>query len=144
MKHFSDAMAKAFGPRILLTHPFVCGFICSEFSHRTNSKDRNSVFLSGWSLPARCLLLLNCLMDPPRAPLWLPCMAEEAEAWGVELLWAGEGRSWFRSGHLAPHLSAIIVCHKRSFLLRMRWELTDPHRWSSLVALKDLCGWSAL
>ena len=60
---------------------------------------------------------------------------------GVTLGWSGQSR--FRSGHLAPHLSAITVGHKRSFLLRMRWELTDPHRWSSLVVLKDLCRWSA-
>lgn len=144
MKHFSVAMAKALGPRILLTHPFDCGFICSKFSHRTNnSKDRNPVFLTGRSLPARCLLLLNCLMDPPGA--LLACLYGRGDGGlGVDLLWAGQGQSQFRSGHLAPHLSAIIVCHKRSFLLRMRWELTDPHRWSSSVVLKDLCRWSAL
>lgn len=144
-KHFSVAVAEAFGPRMPLTHRFVCGFICSEFSLSTdNSTDRYPVFLRGRPLPARCLLLLNCLTDPPRAPPWLSSIAKQTEAWGVDLLRAGQGQSRFRSGHLSPDLSAIIVCHKRSFLLRMRWELTDSQGWSSSVVLKDLCRLSAL
>lgn len=82
--------AKAFGPRMPLSHPFVGLFVGIQPQHR-QQHGQVPCLPEGPAATCQVPAPPELFTDPPRAP-WLPSIAKQTEAWGVDLLGAGQGQ----------------------------------------------------